>query len=302
MNHKQFKYVLTLANEGSFSRAAEALDISQPSLSQYIKKIETQAGVELFDRTNGEVRLSDAGRVYIDVGRKILDLEHQMEVRFSDLAVHKTGTLIIGASPYRAACMLPAVAKRFQTVYPGICLIVQEDTTSGLAERTEHGECDLCLTMLPLDARLFKWEKVTEEELVLAVPAAFSQFPSAKCIAGKKYPAISVKQVNGQHFVTLTETQFMQKRLEYLIQDYGLSIKTAAVVKSLEAQIAMVQAGVGIALMPSGVERFCNSDEVVFYSFAEPLPKREVVVMWRKDRKLSGVAEELKKIICDIKW
>ena len=62
MNTKQLKYVLVLAREGTFSRAAEALEISQPSLSQYIKKIESQLGMQLFDRTNGDVRLTDAGR------------------------------------------------------------------------------------------------------------------------------------------------------------------------------------------------------------------------------------------------
>ena len=86
MNLKQFRYVLTLADEGSFSRAAETLNIKQPSLSQYIKKIEKEVGMELFDRSGGDVRLTDAGRAYIDIGRKMLDLEHQLEGRFSDLA------------------------------------------------------------------------------------------------------------------------------------------------------------------------------------------------------------------------
>ena len=96
MNLKQFKYVLALANEGSFSRAAEALNIKQPSLSQYIKKIEKDCGMQLFDRSKGDVRLTDAGRAYIEAGRKILDLEHQLEGRFSDLAAFKSGTISIG--------------------------------------------------------------------------------------------------------------------------------------------------------------------------------------------------------------
>ena len=78
MNMKQLKYVLVLAHEGSFSLAADTLGISQPSISQYIKKIEKEQGVELFDRTSGDVRITDAGRIYIEDGRKILDLEKQM--------------------------------------------------------------------------------------------------------------------------------------------------------------------------------------------------------------------------------
>ena len=113
MNTKQLHYVLTLAHEGSFSKAADTLNITQPSLSQYIKKIEREIGLELFDRANGDIRLTDAGRVYIDAGKKILDIEHQMENSFTDMADHKTGSLIIGAAPYRAASMLPVIASRF---------------------------------------------------------------------------------------------------------------------------------------------------------------------------------------------
>jgi len=64
----------------------------------------------------------------------------------------------------------------------------------------------------------------------------------------------------------------------------------------------MVKAGMGMALMPGGIERFCRDDSVTFYSFRDRLPKRELVVMWRKDRPLSQVAEELKQVIHSIPW
>ena len=299
MNHKQFDYVLTLAKEGSFSKAAGALNISQPSLSQYIKKIEQQIGLELFDRANGEVRLTDAGKIYIEAGRKILDVEHQLEVQLSDLAAYKTGSLVIGTAPYRAAGMMPVVAKRFLQIYPGIHLIIREGTTAELAEAVERGECDLCLTMLPLDDRIFSYEKVAEEELILAVPASVKPF-KARSITGLRYPAIDVKDINEHSFVMLTDSQFMQKQLQNLIIDYNLTLRTAAVVKSLGSQIAMVRAGVGMALVPSGIERFCSKEEVSFYSFADCLPKRVAVVMWRKDRKLSVIENELKSVIKNV--
>ena len=301
MNTKQLKYVLILAQEGSFSRAADVLNITQPSLSQYIKKIEREVGLELFHRTNGDVRLTDAGRAYIDAGKKILDLEHQMEVQFSDLASHKTGSLIIGAAPYRAAGMLPAVARAFQTLHPGMHLVVREGTTAELADGLAHGEYDLALTLLPADGRIFAWEKVVEEELVLAAPASWPALPAAAA-PGRRYPAVDAAVLDGQSLVTLTDAQYMHRQLENLTAEYRLSVRTAAVVKSLEAQIAMVRAGVGMALAPSGIERFCGPGEVVFYSFVQDLPKREVAVLWRKDRRLSKAAEELKAVIRSIEW
>ena len=302
MNTKQYKYVITLAKESSFSKAADVLNITQPSLSQYIKKIEKEIGLELFDRTNGEVRLTDAGRIYIEAGQKIRDIEHQMENSFIDLASHKTGSLIIGTAPYRAASMMPLLAKQFQSLYPGMYLVVREGTTSELVEGMERGEYDFALTLLPIeDQFLFNYEKAVEEELVLAVPSTMPPF-IAEDLNLRKYPAIDARNLENQPFVMLTETQFMQKQLEKLLVDYKLTVRPAAIVKSLEAQIEMVKAGVGMALMPSGIERFCKDQEVKFYSFKDPLPKREVVIIWRKDRKLSKVAEELKNMIHSIKW
>ena len=301
MNTKQLQYVLTLAHEGSFSKAADTLNITQPSLSQYIKKIEREIGLELFDRTNGDIRLTDAGRVYIDAGKKILDIEHQMENSFTDLADHKTGSLIIGAAPYRAASMLPVIASRFQSLHPGMHLIVREGTTAELVEGMEHGEYDLALTLLPIDKRLFEYEPVVEEELILAVPSSYPAFTTTD-VPGHKHLAVDAEVLNNQSFVMLTDAQFMQKQLENLILDYKLKVSTAAIVKSLEAQIEFVKAGIGMALMPSGIERFCHDGSVVFYSFTDSLPKREVVVMWRKEQKLSKVAMELKNVIHSIEW
>ena len=300
MNAKQFKYVLTLAHEGSFSKAADALNISQPSLSQYIKKIEKEIGLDLFDRTNGNVRITDAGRVYIEAGKKILDIEHQMENALTDLQSHKAGSLIIGAAPYRAASMMPIAALAFKSVYPGMHLVVREGTTAELSEGMENGEYDVALTLLPVDDRIFAYEKVTEEELILAVPASYPPF-KAKKVKDRKYPAIEAEVLNNKDLVMLTDAQFMQKQLDSLILENRLNVRTAAVVKSLEAQIEFVKAGIGMALMPSGIERFCADSSVRFYSFVPALPRREVVVMWRKDRKLSETAEELKRIICGIR-
>ena len=298
MNARQFRYILVLAAEGSFSKAAKVLNISQPSLSQYVKKIEKQCGLSLFERTNNEVRLTDAGRVYIEAGRKILDIEHQMEGQFTDLMDKKTGSLIIGTAPYRAAGMMPGVAARFQTLHPGMHLVIREGTTAELEEGMQHGEFDLCLTMLPVDPLCFEVEKVKEEELILAVPASFSEDLAVEDAPARgAFPLTSIRKLDGRRLVMLSEGQYMREMLERLAAENGLSIRPAAIVKSLEAQIEMVKAGVGMAVVPSGIEHFAAHGEVRFYAFCEDLPKRELAVMWRKGQPLSETAKELKALL-----
>lgn len=301
MNTKQLEYVLVLSREGSFSKAADVLNITQPSLSQYIKKIEKEIGLLLFDRTNGDVRLTDAGRVYLESGKQILDLEQQMNAKFQDIAKHKAGTLRIGTSPFRSASMMPTVAKYFHDIYPGMHLVIDEMETHELIDGCEHGDFDFCLTMLPVDERIFAYEPIAEEELVLAVPVSAAPLHSVS-LPDRKYPAIDSNQLNGLAFIMITESQVMQKALNSLCLDHELSIHTAAVVKSLEAQIAMVRAGVGVAFVPTGIEQFCNDNEVRFYSFTQQLPKRKVVAMWRKDRYLSQAARDLIDGMRKIYW
>ncbi len=143
-----------------------------------------------------------------------------MENSFTDLSSYKTGSLIIGAAPYRAASMMPVIAQRFQSLNPGMHLIVREGTTAELVEGMEHGEYDLALTLLPIDKRLFEYEPVVEEELILAVPSSYPSFPATD-VPERKHPAVDAAVMNGASMVMLTDAQFMQKQLENLILDYN---------------------------------------------------------------------------------
>ena len=201
---------------------------------------------------------------------------------FVDLGEHNSGTVIIGTSPYRSAGMLPRAVKKFREKYPGMCVVVKEMTSQELANTAEHGGFDLCLTVLPVDERIFSYEKIATEELILAVPRSFLPLRAVN-IKGRKYPAIRAEQIANMPFVTITEGQWMQRALDNMMLDFGFTVNKAAVVKSLEAQISMVSAGVGAALLPSGIERLASPEDVVYYSFAEELPRREVVLMHRRD-------------------
>ncbi len=293
MNTKQLKYTLTLAHEGSFSRAAELLGISQPSLSQYIRKIEEELDTELFSRIGGDVRLTDAGRAYVEAGRKILDIERRMEAEISDLCASKTGTLVIGTSPFRSASMMPSIAYTFKKRYPGVCLVIDEMESSALADALSHGEVDLCVTPMPVNEKLFSYEKIFDEELILAVPSERAKSFQAEAVDGRKYPAIDVTALNGEPFVMITDAQIMARALYELCEDYGITAEPAVRVKSLEAQIAMVKAGLGLALVPTGVMGFDDAcDGIAYFSLKEALPHREVVAVYRKDVPLTRILRD----------
>lgn len=305
MNMKQLKYVLILAKEGSFSRAADILNISQPSLSQYIKKIEKDLDVDLFDRVNGNVRLTSAGEVYVETGRKILDMEHQMQTRLSDITQHKEGSIIIGTTPFRSVTLMPLIAAEFKKYYPGVHIIVDERGTQELQEAAERGEFDLCVLTLPVDERKFISEVIMEEEIVVAVARehelAKKLDTNSVEVANRMYKAIDAKLLDGESFVMVTDVQVMQKALNDLCMDYDLHLKKAAVVKSLEAQIEMVRRGMGGALVPTGVQRFGESDkEIQYFSLIQEIPCRKGVVMYRKEQHLNELTKKMIEIMKEV--
>lgn len=305
MNMRKFRYVLTLAYHRSFSKAADELNISQPSLSQYILKIEKELDVSLFDRSGSDVRLTDAGRIYIEVGRQILDLERQMQNRLSDLREFNTGSIIIGVSPYRGVCLMPHVLSRFHERYPGMTVIMDERVGSDLIESARHGDFDLCITTLPVDERVFSYELIMRDEVVVAMPSDSPLCRKAQSraerVEGRLYPAIDPALLDGEEFVMISESQVMQQILDRLCESQGLHLRKTVECISLEAQLAMVKAGLGAALMPTSLTRFSENDgAVTFFSLKPELPFREIVVAFRKGQVHSRAIADLIDIMKNI--
>ena len=123
------KYVCEVYRERSFSKAAQNLYISQPSLSARIKKVEEQIGVPLFDRSTSPLQLTEAGRIYIRAAEEISEIEQRVENAINNLNTLQTGRLSIGASNLFAAYVLPPLISRFKQRYPKIDVQIVEGNT-----------------------------------------------------------------------------------------------------------------------------------------------------------------------------
>lgn len=279
MNMKQLKYVLVLAELGSFSRAADSLGISQPSLSQYVRKIEQQLGTDLFDRSGSTLRLTDAGNAYIKVGRQILDLEHQLDEELNDLAAFRTGTVTIGISAHRSVSLMPEIVKAFRELYPGIVLRIEEYKRQNIIERAQHGEFDLCITTPPVDKNEFFCVTVMLEENVIVVPDTVCL--PCRQLPDRKYPAVSIASLSHMQFALLNEEHPMQQAFSALCSHYGLSIEKTVECTSLNALFEMVKAGIGAAFVPSCIAK--PQPGIRVYSIAEDTDRREIVLIRRKN-------------------
>ena len=174
MDLKEFEYVLAINEDKSFSKAAKRLFISQPSLSQYINRLENQLGVTLFDRNTIPLTLTYEGELYIEAMQNIVEIFNGMQKSFDDISELKKGRINIGLTPSKANNPLPAILPVFKEHYPDIELILTEATSLELENLLVKGAVDVCMMNLPIKSKGIEYEPIMTENIFLAAPPDFT--------------------------------------------------------------------------------------------------------------------------------
>src|SRR6476620_360020 len=142
MEMQQLRYMVSVARTGNFSRAAEQCHVSQPSLSQQIQKLEDELGERLFDRLKRETRLTPFGEIFLRRAVRILEEIEAARREADDAGQLLRGKIAIGVLPTIAPYLLPAALTEFTRQFPGVEIVVQEDTTAQLLKSTLACEID----------------------------------------------------------------------------------------------------------------------------------------------------------------
>jgi len=295
MELRQLQYVIQIAKEKNFSRAAEKLHIAQPSLSQQLSKLEQELGVLLFRRTTNSVEPTQAGQVFVDKSQTILDAIEQLKQEMDDMASMRRGKLVVGTLPITGSHILPLVLPVFGTEYPQIEIVLVEDTTAKLEQLTASGGTDLSLLSLPLIDSTLSFEPVMEEGICLAVPPQHA-------LASRKEP-IAIKELSSEPFIALKKGQGFRTITVDLCEKEGFTPRIVFESSNMETIQSLVAAGMGIAFVPQMVTRVKGSEFAPVYIQLETKPSRTLVVASRKGRYLSKAAEAfihtLKKTLTD---
>ena len=142
---KEMEYVFAVYEERSFSKAAKKLHISQPALSNIVKKAETEIGMPIFDRSTIPLTVTKAGEFYIQSIQQIRAIQKNVEEYFEDVKNTNTGELVLGGSSYFCSFVFPEMISRFHRRYPNITIHLKEDMVDHLREELLHEEIDLVL-------------------------------------------------------------------------------------------------------------------------------------------------------------
>lgn len=170
MNFQQLEYVMTIYHEGSLTKAASKLYISQPALSQQLRKLENEVGIQLFDRHTVPLQPTYAGKHYLEVIQKILFENQQAMNWLDDIHSLNRGKITIGISNIRSTQFLPALLPGFRTKYPNIEIEIKEAPALSLPDMISKGEIDFALMIAHSDMTNMTFLPVLTEHVLLAVP------------------------------------------------------------------------------------------------------------------------------------
>ncbi len=167
MNTRHAKMILAILREGSFTAAAKALHITQPTLSQTVRQIETQLGEAIFMRGKTPVQLTQAGELYVQAARRIIQAETQLEEAISMLHGRAEGTLRIGVTSHRSDELMPQIIADFFSTYPGVHLDIREGDAQQLEQLLLEGELDMAMYASEKQHSKLEYRLIASEEIVL---------------------------------------------------------------------------------------------------------------------------------------
>jgi len=170
MNLRALEYLIALAEYRHFGKAAEACFVSQPTLSMQIKKLEERLGVQLLERTNKSVMLTNAGKMIVERVRRILTQVDEIYAEAKLAGDLYSGELKIGIIPTLAPYLLPYIMPSLKKTFPKLTYYLHEEKSAGLLDRLKQGYLDAAILTLPIHHNDFVIAPLFEEEFMLAVP------------------------------------------------------------------------------------------------------------------------------------
>ena len=286
MDINQLEVLVTVAREKSFSRAAEILDRTQPAVSQAIRRLETEIGETLFDRSSKDGTLTYAGEVLVGYARQMLNLRHTASNAIKELrGIHK-GKVTISANEHTVFCLLPVI-REFRERHPNIKIEVQRGVASRIPKEITAREVELgVISFKPNDNSLRSVSILTDELLLIVAPA--HPFASRK--------SVSVKELGDEIFIAHNAISPYRQKVIETFEKNNTTLNIAVELPSLEAIKKLVETGIGVALIPKLTARVeIGNGHLVGLSVSEMKFERKLNIIYRRNSVLSHAAEAFLK-------
>lgn len=298
MTLTELRYIVAVARERHFGRAAEACHVSQPTLSVAVKKLEDELGVTLFERNRGEVAVTPVGEQVVAQAQRTLEAADAVALAARQGQDQLNGPLRLGAIFTIAPYLMPYLIPILRETAPRMPLVIEENYTARLAERLKQGDLDAIILSLPFDEPGIVALPLYDEPFVAVLPAGHPW-------SGRE--ALGLQDMASENLLLLGSGHcFRDQVLELcpnchrtVTSDH--SIQRTVEGSSLETIRHMVASGMGITILPctaAGADRYAHRLLTV-RRFTPPVPARRVALAWRVSYPRPKAIEAVRQAVLD---
>lgn len=287
MDIRQLSYFIEVAKHKSFTKAAQALHVTQPTLSKMVKNLEEEMDVSLFDRSARKVRLTDAGEVVFVQAQKIVNSLDDLSSSLYDVMSLNKGKIKIGLPPVISTLFFPTIIAAFQSRYPDVTVILVEDGAKKVEEKVFDGEVDLGFVMLPVDPERFDVLPFVDQEI--------------KLLVHKDHPLADQSLRNlidfrDDPFLLLSKEFTLNSRTLEFCRSEGFEPKVAYESSQWDFIVGMVEKNLGVTLMPKLICDRVQDGPFRTISLTQTFPWRLGIIM-AKNRYVPYVSREFISLV-----
>ncbi len=290
MNFRDIEYFIAIVDAKTFSAAAENLFISQPALSQHIRKLEDELGMPLFDRSKRTVELTETGALFLQEGRQMLQSYRRMQKRIAKLKYPPSETVHFGISPFYSRHYLPLLLPPLISAHPSLKYEVMEDYSYNIERALLDGKLDFCLVpLLPQNPEL-TYEAVYQETILLAIPKD-SDINDLAIPTNTGLPYMDLRNVRNEPFVALRSVQKFTEFTNRIFEQAGFTPNIVCETMNWDALNMMVSSGLGVGFVPNLVIHQLDASIRPRYYRLLPDAQRTYTIAYRRGDSPSGPAQ-----------
>jgi DNA-binding transcriptional LysR family regulator len=292
MDINQLEVLVAVANERSFSRAAEVLDRTQPAVSQAIRRLETEIGEKLFDRSSKDGTLTSAGEVLLEYARQMLNLRETAQTAIKDLRDLHQGKVLVSANEHTVFFLLPLI-KEFRRLHPQIKVEVKRGVASRIPTEVMNREVELGIISFKPNDNSVKSFPVISDELTLIV--------SPNHLFAKK-TSVSIKELGFESFIAHNAVSPYREQVIEAFEKHETPLNISVELPSLEAIKRLVKMDVGVALVPKiTAQAELGNGTLIGLSVRELKLERKLHLIYKRNSVLSHAAKVFLQVAKDFK-
>lgn len=294
MDFRDLTYISAIAQHQSISKAANALYISQPTLSKFLQNTEHLLNIRLFKRVGNKYVLTYAGERYLSYASRILELKGNLDREIDDLVSAQNETLRIGFSSIRGSNFILSFVPRFIERHPNVHLELDEINYTSFEETLLSGSLDMLLCNLPIKNPAIEYQILAYDEIVLVAPGDHPIARLAEHRAECNYPWVDLRWLQDERFIMVSKEFRLYTIIEALFEQAGYTPKILFYTRNLEAASILVSEGYGITFTNTKyISHTTFKHQPAFFSIGSPSTYRTFVAAYRKNAYLSPAAQDL---------